>query len=82
MKIKNLFVISILNDFQIAYHLVKNFTKIKKKSPLIFMKGDFKRIKANKINILGFAFLTVDCLIVQPLAKEVINASLATFDLN
>jgi hypothetical protein len=46
------------------------------------MKGDFKLIKANKINILCFAFLVLDYSIIQLLAKEVINASLATFDLN
>ena len=46
------------------------------------MKGDFKIIKANKINILCFAFLILDYSIIQLLAKEAINASLATFDLN
>jgi hypothetical protein len=46
------------------------------------MKGDFKLIKASKINILCFAFLILDYSIIQLLAKEAINASLATFDLN
>jgi hypothetical protein len=35
-----------------------------------------------EINILCFAFLVLDYSIIQPLAKEAINASLATFDLN
>jgi hypothetical protein len=46
------------------------------------MKGDFKIIKASKINILYFAFLILDYSIIQLLAKEVINASLATFGLS
>jgi hypothetical protein len=35
-----------------------------------------------EINILCFAFLILDYSIIQLLAKEAINASLATFDLN